>query len=144
MKDWAIDYVLHVLQEKNWSANRLAKEVGLSSTTISRPLADPCYAGSLSRRTITKIFEKTGIDPAPFVPEQGVGKKQFYVSPPVPRRNKGNVHGGTLGSRKHESPLNHITLEFDGRTLRLEATLDRSGLEDLRRKLDAIESLMDA
>ena len=69
MNDWALDYVRSVIDKLGTSPSDLAAKVGVSSTTLTRPLnPEGTHPYSISRRTLEKIREKTGI---PFPPEAG-------------------------------------------------------------------------
>lgn len=59
-------YIRYVLRETNMSPTRLAKETGISPTTLTRPLNKPGYKFNLSATTIEKISQASGISPAPF------------------------------------------------------------------------------
>lgn len=142
MKDWAIDYISHVLEAKDWSANRLATEAGVAASTISRPLRIKNYNGHLSRQTITKIFEASGIDPAPFIPKELAEDSREFTGNPAHDRGQrlwANLHG-----RNETRPeRNDIRFVVVGDKVQIAATLDRAGLAKLRRKLDDIERLLD-
>lgn len=144
MRDWAFDYVLHVLEEKGWSMNRLANEIGVAASTINRPLRDPDWPHSLSRKTISKIWETTGIDPAPFIPE-GFSEDRSMFSP---RRPEDQAVRPSPMPIRTEAPSsfdqeNKIRITLDGHRVLVDATVDRDGLAKLRQKLETIESLLD-
>lgn len=63
----ARDYVLYVMKRTGFSASKLAKEAGLSTTTLTRTLNDPKHRFTLSNTTLNKIREFSNIDYAPFL-----------------------------------------------------------------------------
>jgi transcriptional regulator with XRE-family HTH domain len=67
----ALAYVRHVLHEKKMSPTGLAKRAGISSTTLTRALNDRKHRFSLSVKTLEKIYEASGINPAGFLIEIG-------------------------------------------------------------------------
>lgn len=69
MKDWALDYIQHVLEAKDWNAADLARHAGLAHSTINRPLTVKDWPTAISRQTITKVYHASGIDPSPFAPK---------------------------------------------------------------------------
>lgn len=142
MRDWAIDYILHVLETKNWSANRLAEEAGLASSTIARPLRtqnDPRYR--VSRTTIHKIAKASGIDPAPFAPPGMEDEASVYDPSSSGARILEAIE--KLGMKPNGEPTNEIKVTVYGSLARIVCTVDRAGLAKLRAKLDAIESMLD-
>lgn len=141
MRDWAIDYVLHVLEQKDWSANRLAGEAGLAASTIARPLRERDYAGKLSRTTIAKIHAATGIDPAPFAPDGFHESEGVYAGSPAVRKILEAVgRGETAPSAMNR---NEVKVAVVGDLAQIVATVDREGLARLRKKIDAIEAMLD-
>jgi hypothetical protein len=62
----ALAYVRFVLDATGLSPSGLAKQAGISSTTLTRPLNDQSYKFVLSTSTISKIAKATGINPGPF------------------------------------------------------------------------------
>jgi lambda repressor-like predicted transcriptional regulator len=142
MRDWAIDYILHVLEAKNWSANKLAEEAGLASSTIARPLRtqhDPRYR--VSRTTIHKIAKASGIDPAPFAPPGMEDEAAVYDPATSGARILAALEN--LGIKPNGETTNEIKVAVAGPYARIVATVDRTGLAKLRAKLDAIESMLD-
>ena len=61
-----VAYIRHVLEEMRISPSALAKNTGISSTTLTRPLNNPEHKFNLSATTIEKIANYSGISPAPF------------------------------------------------------------------------------
>ena len=59
-------YVRFVLQETKLAPTALAKEAGISATTLTRPLNNAGHKFALSTTTIEKIAKASGISPAPF------------------------------------------------------------------------------
>ena len=127
--------------------NRLAKEAGVTASTINRPLRDRDYSGSLSRQTIRKIAVASGIDPAPFIPENmaedarifaGMAERaRTYVDRALEQLDKPPATTGTGLGR------NEIKIAVVGELAQIVATIDREGLADLRRKIDAIELMIE-
>lgn len=136
MRDWALNYVLHVLEEKNWSMNQLAEEAGVSASTINRPLREKDWPHSLSRRTIDKIHKASGIDPAPFAPSG-------MAAPPEPFTSAGRALARLDQDDTTEAVQDEIRIAVVGNRAQIVATIDRAGLDRLRRKLDAIEAMLD-
>lgn len=136
MRDWAYDYVEHVLAKTGWTMNQLAKEAGLAASTINRPFRQGADAGGMSRRTLKKIADASGIDPRPF--ESAAGGRRpgfaedmidFAQSPKAP----------TLS---FSSGLNRMTFRVDGGVVEIIATVDLEGISKLREKLTLIEALL--
>ncbi|KRB51806.1 hypothetical protein ASE04_09760 [Rhizobium sp. Root708] len=59
-------YVRYVLDELKLSPSGLAKQAGLSSTTLTRALNDPTHKFTLSMSTLGKIMKFSGINMNPF------------------------------------------------------------------------------
>lgn len=68
MKNWPLEYVRRVITQTGMSASALAKEAGVSSTTLTRPLNNPEHPHSISRHTLEAIRNATGI---PFNENEG-------------------------------------------------------------------------
>jgi len=125
MSDWARQYILHVLETRDWSANRLAQEAKVAASTINRPLYNKDWPFQLSRGTIEKVRAASGIDPTPFMPE-GFGESSApEYAAPAP-------HGD-------DPEMNTVRLSIDGGVARLEAVVDTNGIARLRRAIEAIE-----
>jgi hypothetical protein len=60
----ALAYVRHVLSECRLSARGLAIAAGISPSTLTRALNDPKHKFTLSMKTIEKIAQYSGINPA--------------------------------------------------------------------------------
>lgn len=133
MRDWAIDYMLHVLEARNWSPNRLASEAGVASTTISRPLKEPEYPHKLNRTTIAKIHAASGIDPAPFAP-----KETPYIADTLPR----GMAEQPTPMRIHAEGRNSLSILIDGPLVRIQGVLDKEGAKKLRESLDHIIAIL--
>lgn len=144
MKDWALDYVLHVLEAKDWSANRLATLAGVAASTINRPLREPDWKHKLSRTTIAKIQEASGIDPGPFIPEGFAEDKALFATGRIrTTADRALEHLDQPGSGPNAQATNEIKIAIVGNLAQIVATVDRSGIARLRQKLDAIESMLD-
>lgn len=142
MKDWAIDYIQHVLETKDWSANRLASEAGVASSTIARPLRErENYAGKLSRTTINKIWAASGIDPSSFIPKELREADHVFTGRPETQADRSLA---SLDAPPPEAPArNVIKVAVVGDLAQIVATVDKKGLIRLREKLDAIETMLD-
>jgi len=60
-KERALSYVRTVLDKTGWEPTRLARESGLSQSTITRPLSDKRHRHTLSFKTLQAIETATGI-----------------------------------------------------------------------------------
>lgn len=144
MRDWAINYVLHVLEAKDWSANRLANETGLATFTINRPLREKDWPHKLSRTTINKIQTASGIDPAPFIPAGLAEDSGSYLNGPVATVARRALESlDTSPAAPSALQVNEIKVAVVGPLAQIVATIDRSGVAKLRQKLDAIEAMLD-
>lgn len=146
MRDWAIDYILNVLEIKEWSANRLATEAGVAASTINRPLRDPEWPHKLSRSTIAKIRDASGVDPAPFIPTEMAEDAEIFSRGQRLLQQVGSVDA--MGEAEGQSALNaqkrnEIKVAIVGPLAQIVATIDKDGIDRLRAKLDAIESMLD-
>jgi len=144
MRDWALDYLMHVIEAKNWSMNRLAQEAGVASSTINRPLRDKNWKHKLSRDTVSKVYQASGIDPKPFIPAH-LAEESAMFSGPQPSRIRAILE--RLDDVPDPAPaalsVNEIKIAVVGPTAQIVATIDRKGLAKLRQKLDAIEAMLD-
>ncbi|WP_243612954.1 hypothetical protein [Shimia aestuarii] len=145
MKDWAIDYILHVLEKKDWSANRLATEAGVAASTINRPLREADnWDYRLSRKTIMKIQAASGIDPTPFIPKGFSEEVALFSHTPPPK-----IGSSEIAARENPPPrqpphnVNEVRITVSGPTAQIVATVNKEGIESLRKKLDALESILD-
>jgi lambda repressor-like predicted transcriptional regulator len=146
MRDWAIDYVMHVLEAKEWSANRLASEAGLAASTIARPLRTLDYKDKLSRTTIAKIAKASGIDPSPFIPAGfNEDKVTFSAMAARPKTTADRVLATMDDPLPMSSPpqTNEIRIAVVGRLAPIVATVDRAGIAKLRARLDALDTILD-
>lgn len=144
MRDWAFDYILHVLKAKNWSANRLATEAGVAASTINRPLRVQDWPHKLSRTTLTKIHEVSGIDPKPFIPAGFAEDADTFASQrPLTLADRALRNLDKANPNSETQPTNEIKIAVVGKLAQIAATLDRAGIAKLRAKLDAIESMLD-
>jgi transcriptional regulator with XRE-family HTH domain len=150
MRDWAIDYIVHVLEAKDWTMNRLSEEAGVAASTINRPLRDRNYPHSLSRATIRKIAAASGIDPAPYIPADQSEDRALFAGFAERARTYADRALEDLdkppeakGTPLAASPLNEIKIAVVGNLAQIVATIDREGLQRLRQKLDALEAMLD-
>lgn len=147
MKHWTIEYILHVLEAKDWSMNRLASEAGVSPSTINRPIREKDWSFAISARTIGKIFRATNIDPSPFMPKGMSEPASMYMGEESKPRPKSSAQT-TLENLDSETSapafaVNEIKIAMVGPIAQIIATVDREGIAKLRKKLDAIEAMLD-
>lgn len=62
---WTIRYLEHVKKHSGMSLTAIAREAGISSTTLTRPVNNPDHPYELKIQNIEKVSEVTGI---PFLP----------------------------------------------------------------------------
>lgn len=63
---WSLQYVRAVCDQIDARPSALAGMIGVSSTTLTRPLNNPDHKHKLGRDTLDKIAAKTGISYEPF------------------------------------------------------------------------------
>lgn len=143
MRDWAIEYILHVLEAKNWSANRLATKAGVAASTINRPLREPDWPHKLSRTTVQKIQIASGIDPKSFIPEGFAEDEVMFARSTASDRNRRVLELLDQPPQAPSQPVNEIKIAVVGKIAQIVATVDRDGINRLRAKLDAIERMLD-
>jgi hypothetical protein len=142
MTDWTIDYIKHVLETRDWSANKLAAMAGLAASTIGRPLREQGRLDyRLSRLSIQKIAKASGVDPTPFIPTGLFEEAGSYV--PSTRTGRILADLDSDPPSPASQPVNEIKIAVVGPLAQIVATVDRAGLARLRAKLDAIESMLD-
>lgn len=142
MTDWTIDYIKHVLETRDWSANKLATMSGLAASTIARPLREQGRLDyRLSRLTIQKIARASGVDPAPFIPAGLFEEAGGYT--PSTRAGRILADLDRDPSDTGTQPVNEIKIAIVGPLAQIMATVDRAGIARLRAKLDAIETMLD-
>jgi len=146
MRDWSIEYILHVLEKKDWSANKLAVEAGVSASTIARPLREKDWPHKLSRTTLMKVREASGIDPSPFIPAGFNEDANLFAS--ARTRTGATLDRMMADERGDAAPLsaqhvNEIKIAVVGPLAQIVATVDRAGIARLREKLDALETMLD-
>ncbi len=125
MSDWTVEYVRHVLDARGWPGAELAERAGVSASTINRPVNTAHYPNSISSRTLDKVAAASGIDYRRFAPATGVAEALPAYSPTERPRAKPSIH-----------------IVIDGAVARLDATVTRENIEEVRRKLDLIEALL--
>jgi plasmid maintenance system antidote protein VapI len=143
MRDWTINYMLHILQEKNWSANRLATEAGVATSTVGRPIREADYAGKLSRDTVLKLQKASGIDPQPFIPSDFEEEIAAFTRPRPKTTADRVLEALDQPPGPMAQTINEIKIAVVGPIAQIVATVDRAGIAKLRQKLDAIESMLD-
>lgn len=144
MRDWAVEYILHVLETKDWSPNRLASEAGLAASTIARPLRDKNWSYNISRRTLMKIRTASGIDPGMFSPK-GFSEDSSIFSDNYPKTTARHVLENLDQNSQDtkELAVNQIKITIVGNLAKIEATVDRDGIAKLKLKLDTIATIID-
>lgn len=145
MTDWTINYILHILEAKDWSANKLATEAGVAASTINRPLRErDNLQNKLSRQTLLKIQTASGIDPAPFISNEFKEEAAIF-SQKQPTTTARRSLEGLIERETNDKPSskNEIKISIAGPIAQIAATIDRDGIKKLRDKLDAIESMLD-
>ena len=60
-KERGLSYVRSVLAKKGWDATRLAREAGLSQSTLTRPLSDKKHPFTFSFKTLQAIESASGV-----------------------------------------------------------------------------------
>lgn len=71
--NWTIEYLRHVMTERDLTASGLASAAGVSSTTLTRPLNSREHKFEISRRTLDKIQSATGVPYHSFMPGAEAG-----------------------------------------------------------------------
>lgn len=66
MAGWEVEYLRHVADKTGRSLSSIAREAGLSSTTLTRPVNDPEHVFAPKLSTLEKVERVTGIALAPF------------------------------------------------------------------------------
>lgn len=144
MRHWTLDYVLAALEKKDWSPTRLAKEAGVSASTINRPLRERDWPYGLKPQTVAKIHRVTGLDPKPFMPTGMQEPAQMYLARPKTTADRvlENLPPADQETAQAPSRTNEIRIDISGETARIIAVVDHEGLQTLRSKLDALEIVL--
>jgi len=79
LERWDIAYLEHVTRVTNKSISAIAKDAGLSSTTLTRPISDPDNSYFIKTATLDRVKGVTGIDYHPFAARAAEVKE---TSPP--------------------------------------------------------------
>lgn len=142
MTHWTLNYLASVLERRDWSMNKLAKLAGVTPSTINRPLRDKDYAHGLSPRTVAKIHQASGIDPVEFMPKdmQEPGEMFRAATDSTAARALAEMDNPQKPNAQNR---NEIKIAIVGDLCQIVATVDKSGIANLRRKLDAIEAMID-
>nr|WP_323779582.1 hypothetical protein [Amylibacter sp.] len=152
MRDWAIDYILHVLDAKSWTANRLASEAGVAASTINRPLREKNWPHKLSRATLVKIRDASNIDPSPFIPEEADESAFLSMNYDLGAPTEETMARLESAVQSHKqtwpSPTRlekgDIEISISGNHAYIEAFIHLDDIARLRKKLDAIEMMLSA
>ena len=100
----AARYIRFVLSELKVSPSGLAKEAGISSSTLTRFLNSKDYKYTISTTTINKIAKASGINPAPFFE----GRSQADIAQAT-YFDAGELYDESWGDQSHE-PGNKTTV----------------------------------
>jgi len=144
MKHWTAQYVLSVLEQLDWSMNKLAEEIDVAATTVNRPIRSD---EGLSPKTISKIYRRTGIDPAPFTPkemDEPISVYKLGASGQRPETNADRVLKDLDSDTTLTPKEKNIVIRIDGARAQVSATVDKDGLRDLINKLEAVEKIIDS
>ena len=147
MQDWAIDYIRHVLREKGWSATKLADAANVSSSTLTRPLSRPDWPHKVSRNTIHKVWQASGIDPEPFA---NAANELFFqgsfrtdtVGEATPDGYAPTPEGSEEVARRILSPDDQIRIEIIGDRAEVHAIVGKDGIAKLVQKLSNLAELL--
>jgi len=71
---WEKQYLKHVMRETGLSLSAVAKNAGLSSTTLTRPMNDPDHSFILKRATLEKVEAAFNIPYLPFMAQGRTSK----------------------------------------------------------------------
>ena len=148
MQDWAIEYIRHVLKEKSWSATKLADASGVSSSTITRPLSQADWPHKVSRNTIQKVWQASGIDPEPFANSanelffRGVLKSRIVETIDADGRKVNESNHSETASRILPND-DQIRIEIIGGRAEVRAVIGKEGIRKLVHKLSALEELLE-
>ncbi|WP_181892982.1 hypothetical protein [Falsiruegeria mediterranea] len=143
MTHWTREYVLAVLERQDWSMNRLATEIGVAATTINRPLKSKDASAGLSAKTISKIYETTGVDPSEFAPVGMSEPIALYMEKPQGRRPETTADRAlkkVISSQTGEHQEQKIAIVGD--LVQVAATVDKDGLEKLIKRLNLIHEAL--
>ena len=77
----ALAYLRYVLKVTDQSATALARQAGISSTTLTRPLNNPDHKFTITTKTIEKIAAVSGISPAPFFEAKNLAELNLGAHP---------------------------------------------------------------
>lgn len=136
MIKWQQNYIEHVLTERNWSMNQMASAAGVAASTINRPMRDDGSDQELSFRTISKIWDASGIDPGPFMPRSSDGQPGLED----PTSDFVRIAGRTNAAPRRDG--NEISITITDGAANIQARVDVNGIAKLREKLDLIEKLL--
>lgn len=135
MDQWTLRYLDAVMAQTGWSMNQVSELTGIAASTVNRPYRE---GGNLSRRTLDKIHEKSGLDPKPYAPES-VRARWYGLED----------EGADFKPRPDPSPTltimsgrSNIKVSIDSGIAEIAATVDADGIAKLREKLDLIEALL--
>lgn len=83
IQDMAREFLRRALEAKGWTPYRLAKECGVSATTITRPLNNPDYNFTPKLDTLLRIAAATGV-PLPDILNASLGVDAAPVRGSIP------------------------------------------------------------
>lgn len=140
MRDWAYDYLEGVLQQTGWTMNGLASRVGVAASTINRPMRDKQYSGQMSRATLRKIMEISGVDPAPYAPASELA----LLTGPLAAMAEGprGFQPAPAPTLSLHSGQDQFVISIAGGRAQITADVGPHGIAKLREKLDLLELLL--
>lgn len=89
MPSWEVEYLNHVVKKTGRKLSAIAKDAGVSSTTLTRPVNNPDHKYAVKLSTLQAVRSATGIDFAPF--QSGDSRASPDASPPE-RVENGEPH----------------------------------------------------
>jgi transcriptional regulator with XRE-family HTH domain len=148
MEHWTKSYVFAVLEQMQWSMNKLATEIGVSASTINRPIR----AEGLSAKTVSKIYNVTKVDPEPYFPKgfsepPSLFKDPFQIPPrraPADiRREQLVMRGQEITSETPDLAAQYTDISMRGHLVQIHAVCDKAGLSRLIEKLTITLDILD-
>jgi phage repressor protein C with HTH and peptisase S24 domain len=83
-KNWEIRYLRHVERETGKSLSAIAKEAGVASTTLTRPVNNPDHKFSVKQATLEAVERVTGIPFDGFRTGNNTSPERFEVGDATP------------------------------------------------------------
>lgn len=129
--------------------NKLATEANIAASTINRPIREPDWPHGLSPRTIAKVHTASGIDPSSFMPNSMEEPAAMYLGAPMGKRPETSADRALAkliapdDDTTAEDRPNKISISVSDSKAQIVATVDKRGLEQLRRKIDALIAVLE-